>query len=100
MKPQLDLLKKYGGIYLDNINSLDLERKKLSSLKSRFESTKLDYEQVLPMKFTINQATRPEIAARPRRGLTTGLVFVTTFLLSIISIALIEAFPAISKKLS
>jgi len=100
VKPQLDLLKKYGGIYLDNINSLDLERKKLSSLKSRFESTKLDYEQVLPMKFTINQATKPEIAARPRRGLTTGLVFVSTFLLSIIAIALIEAIPAISKKLS
>jgi uncharacterized protein involved in exopolysaccharide biosynthesis len=52
------------------------------------------------MKFTINQATRPEIAARPRRGLTTGLVFVSTFLLSIIAIALIEAIPAISKKLS
>lgn len=100
VKPQLDLLKKYGGIYLDNINTLELERKKLSSLKSRFESTKLDYEQVLPMKFTINQATRPEIAARPRRGLTTGLVFVSTFLLSIIAIALIEAIPAISKKLS
>jgi uncharacterized protein involved in exopolysaccharide biosynthesis len=100
VKPQLELLKKYGGIYLDNINSLDLERKKLSSLKSRFESTKLDYEQVLPMKFTINQATKPEIAARPRRGLTTVLVFVSTFLLSIIAISLIEAIPSISKKLS
>jgi hypothetical protein len=100
VKPQLELLKKYGGIYLDNINTLELERKKLSSLKSRYESTRLDYEQVLPMKFTINQATKPEIAARPRRGLTTGLVFVSTFLLSIIAIALIEAIPAISKKLS
>ena len=100
VKPQLDLLKKYGGIYLDNINSLDLERKKLSNLKFRFEATKLDCEQILPMKFTINQATRPEIAARPRRGLTTGLVFVSTFLLSIITIAMIEAIPAISKKLS
>lgn len=99
VKPQLDLLKKYGGIYLDNINTLELERKKLSSLKSRYESTKLDYEQELPMKFTINQATRPEIAARPRRGLTTGLVFVSTFLLSIIAIALIDALPAISNKL-
>ena len=99
VKPQLDLLKKYGGIYLDNINTLELERKKLSSLKSRYESTKLDYEQELPMKFTINQATRPEIAARPRRGLTTGLVFVSTFLLSIITIALIDALPAISNKL-
>ncbi len=100
IEPSMNAIKKYGGVYLDNINTLEIERKKLSSLKMRYESTKLDFEKELSQKFIINQASKPEVAARPRRMLSSGLSFVSTIFLSILLIVLIDAFPFLRNKLA
>ncbi len=100
LKPTLDLIKKYGGIYVNNVNNQELERKKLQSLKSRYESTKMEFESALPQKFIINSAEKPEIPAKPRRILTSAIAGLSTFLLALIVIALIDVFPFIRKKLA
>lgn len=97
IKPKLDVITKYGSSYLNSINTLELERKKLSSLKSRYESTKLEYERALPQKFVINHAEEPEIYARPRRILTSFIVGVSTLIFSIIVIAILDSFNIIKR---
>jgi len=100
LKPNIDKIKKYGGDYINNVNDLELERKKLISTKSRYESAKMEYESALPQKFIINKAEKPEVPAKPRRVLTSAAVSISTFLLALIIVALIEAFPFIRKKLA
>lgn len=100
LKPNIDKLKKYGGDYINNVNDLELDRRKLTSVKSRYESAKMEYESALPQKFVINAAERPEIAAKPRRVLLSAAVSISTFLLALIIVTLIEVFPTIRRKLS
>lgn len=100
LKPTLDKIKQHGGAYVNNVNNQELERRKLQSLKSRYESTKMEFESALPQKFVINAAEKPEIPAKPRRVLTSAVVSVSTFILALIIIALIDVFPFIRKKLA
>lgn len=100
LKPTLDKIKQYGGIYINNVNNQELERKKLQSIKSRYESAKLESESALPQKFIINSAEKPEIPAKPRRILTSAIVVLSTFIFALILIALIDVFPFIRKKLA
>lgn len=100
LKPTLDKIKRYGGTYINNVNNQELERKKFQSLKSRYESAKMEYESSLPQKFVINAAEKPEIPAKPRRVLSSAVVSVSTFILALIVIALIDVFPFLRKKLA
>lgn len=100
LKPTLDKIKKFGGTYVNNVNNQELERKKFQSLKSRYESAKVEFESALPQKFIINAAEKPEIPAKPRRILSSAVVCLSTFILAIILIALIEVFPFLRKKLA
>lgn len=100
IKPKLEMLKTYGGTYLDNINNLELERKKLASLKMRYESAKLDSEKGLSQRFTINPAVKPEIPAKPRRLLSAGVAVIATFFFSILVIMLIDAYPSFKRRLN
>lgn len=93
VKPTLDLISKHGGKYLNSINTLEMERKKLLSLKVRYESAKMGYEKTLPQKFIINSADVPEIASKPRRLLTTAIVSISTLLLALIIIVITDYFP-------
>lgn len=98
IKPLLEEIKKHGGEYLNNINNLELERKKLLSLKTRYESAKIDFEESLPQKFVINAAEEPEIPSTPRRLLTTAIVMVSTFIFALLLLALMDVFPSIVQR--
>lgn len=98
VKPKLDALKQYGGKYLENWNDLDLERRKLSTLKIRFESARLDYEKALPQNFVISPAEKPEIPSTPRRLMTTAIVTLSVFILSVILILITDSFQLFKRK--
>ncbi len=98
IQPRLDMIKVHGGSYLNSINTLELERKKLLSLKMRYESAKLEFEKALPQKFVINKADVPEIPSKPRRILTSFIVGVSTFILSIILIFILNSFSGLRKQ--
>lgn len=95
IEPMLNEIKNHGGEYLNNINNLELERKKLLSLKGRYESSKIDYEQALPQKFVINAAEKPEIPSSPRRLLSSAIAAFVTFIFSLLIIGLMQAWPSI-----
>lgn len=100
LSPTLDALKKHGGEYVNHVNNQELERKKYISLKTRYESAKMEYESALPQKFIINKADVPEIPSTPRRILTSAIVVLSTFIFALLVIALIDAFPFIRRKLA
>jgi uncharacterized protein involved in exopolysaccharide biosynthesis len=100
LKPTLDKIKKHGGSYINNINNLEFERRKYQSLKSRYESAKMEFESALPQKFIINAAEKPEIPAKPRRLLSAAIVALSTFFFALIIIAIIDILPFIRKKLA
>ncbi len=97
IQPKLDLITKHGGNYLNSINTLELERKKLLSLKVRYESAKMGFEKTLPQKFVINSADKPEIASKPRRLLTTAIVSISTLLFALVAIVLLDYLPALRR---
>jgi capsular polysaccharide biosynthesis protein len=98
IQPKLDLITEHGGTYLNSINTLELERKKLLSLKMRYESAKLSFEKTLPQKFTINDAGVPEIPAKPRRLLTTAIVTISTLIFALIAIVILDYLPIFRRK--
>ncbi len=100
LKPTLDKIKKHGGVYINSVNNLELERRKFQSIKSRYESAKMEYESALPQKFIINAAEKPEIPAKPRRLLSAAVVSVSTLLFALVLIALLDIYPFIRKKLA
>lgn len=97
IQPKLDLITKHGGNYLNSINTLELERKKLLSLKVRYESAKMGFEKTLPQKFVINSADKPEIASKPRRLLTTAIVSISTLLFALVAIVLLDYLPTLRR---
>jgi uncharacterized protein involved in exopolysaccharide biosynthesis len=97
IQPTLDLITKHGGNYLNSINTLELERKKLLSLKVRYESAKMGFEKTLPQKFVINSADKPEIASKPRRLLTTAIVSISTLLFALVAIVILDYIPTLRR---
>ncbi len=100
LAPTLEKLKKYGGAYVNHVNNQELERRKYLSLKTRYESAKMEFESALPQKFIINKADVPEIPSTPRRILTSAIVIASVFIFALLIIALIDAFPFIRRKLA
>ena len=100
LQPTLDKIKKHGGNYINSVNYLELERRKFQSIKSRYESAKMEYESALPQKFIINAAEKPEIPAKPRRLLSAAVVSISTLVFALVLIALLDIYPFIRKKLA
>lgn len=100
LKPTMDQVRVNGGDYINCVNDLEVERKKTMSLKSRYETAKMEFENGLPQKFVINAADVPEIPSTPRRGLSAGIVALSTLLFSILIVFLVDVFPSIRSKLS
>lgn len=101
IEPRLKKVAAFGGQYIDNINNLELERKKLAELKFSYDKARLDYEKELPQKFLINKAIKPEIPSSPRRLLITFLAAASSFFLALIVIIFVEVLlPPLRKDLA
>jgi len=87
---KLNELAQYGGINLRQMENLELEQKKLSGLKEKCNSARIDAEQVLPYKFTLNHATPAEKKAYPIRWLIVLITGLTAFSVSLIILLTLE----------
>lgn len=90
LNSKLKELAKYGGINLKQMENLELEQKKLSILKEKCNSARIDAEQVLPHKFTVNRATPSEKKAYPVRWLIVLVTGLTAFSVSLIILLTLE----------
>jgi len=87
---KLNELVKYGGVNLRQMENLELEQKKLSILREKYNSARIDAEQVLPQKFTVNRATPAEKKTYPVRWLIVLITGLTAFSISLIILLTLE----------
>lgn len=86
LQEKLQLLSKYGGAYVSLRDDLELLKKSLSNIKSRYEDAKTDAQQALPHKFIVNKGFKAEKKSYPVRWL---IVFVATLSAIILTILLL-----------
>ncbi|MCK9219001.1 MAG: hypothetical protein PHF97_09590 [Bacteroidales bacterium] len=76
LQKKLDVLGKYGGIYMSLKNSLEFKTEQLTLLQSKYKEAKVDAEESLPQKFVVSDAFKAEKKSYPVRWL---IVLVSTF---------------------
>jgi uncharacterized protein involved in exopolysaccharide biosynthesis len=90
LQKRLDVLGKYGGIYMSLKNALEFKTHQLTLLQAKYKEAKVDAEENLPQKFIVNTGYKAERKSYPIQWL---IVLVTTFsalFLTIIVIIMIE----------
>lgn len=76
LQKKLDVLGKYGGIYMSLKNALEFKTEQLTLLQTKYKEAKVDAEEDLPQKFIVSDAYKPERKSYPVRWL---IVLVSTF---------------------
>ncbi|MBO7082986.1 MAG: hypothetical protein J6W30_04000 [Bacteroidales bacterium] len=90
LQGQLDILAKYGGAYYAISEKLDHDRLQLSLIKTKYEEAKVDATQILPHKFLVTSAIQAEYKAYPNRWLIVIVTVISTFLLTVLILELID----------
>ncbi len=90
LKEKIDTLAKYGFLYLSLHEQLTSEIKKLSDVESKYIEAKIDVEQNLPHKFVVNDAVKAEKKSYPVRWLIVMISTISSFLLAIIVLIILE----------
>jgi uncharacterized protein involved in exopolysaccharide biosynthesis len=88
---RLALLAKYGSKYLTLKNIIESQSIQLSLLNSKCNEAKVDAEQSLTHIYVVDKAYRPDKKAFPQRALIILISALSTFLLSILIVIIIDA---------
>jgi uncharacterized protein involved in exopolysaccharide biosynthesis len=87
---KLNVMAKYGSTLMELQNKIKLFQKQLIIIKTKYEQSKVDAEQELPQKFIVSNAYPSEKKSYPVRWLIVVISTLSSLLLAIISILLIE----------
>ena len=98
LEDKLDILAKYGGAYVSIRDALEYEKKKLSEVKEKYDEAKIDANEVLPQKFIVNSAYPAEKKSYPIRWIIVLVSTMSTLVLLIILLAVIESVSRYNKK--
>jgi uncharacterized protein involved in exopolysaccharide biosynthesis len=90
LEEKLKIIATYGSAYVSLRDNLELQRKQLNLLKTKYEGAKADVEQVLPQKFVVSNAYPAEKKSYPVRWIIVVVSTMTSVLMAIIAILLIE----------
>lgn len=90
LEEKLKIIATYGSAYVSLRDNLELQRKQLNLLKTKYEGAKADAEQFLPQKFVVSNAFPAEKKSYPVRWLIVVVATITTLLMSVIFILLFE----------
>jgi capsular polysaccharide biosynthesis protein len=99
LEERLDILAKYGGASIGLLDDLELDRKQLRLIKTKFDEAKVDAEQNITHTFIVNRAVPAEKKTYPVRWL---IVVVSTFsamFSAVILIVLLESINNTRKQL-
>jgi uncharacterized protein involved in exopolysaccharide biosynthesis len=90
LQKRLDVLGKYGGIYMSLKNALEFKTNQLTLLQAKLKEAKVDAEEDLPQKFIVNTAYKAERKSYPVQWLIVLVSTFSAFFFSIIVIIMIE----------
>lgn len=95
---KLAILAEYGGIYTSITQDMEHDREALSRLKTKYEESKVDATDKIPHKFVVNLAKPAEKKSYPVRWLVVLVSTVSTFLLAVVTVLIIENIQRIRSK--
>lgn len=90
LEEKLKVIANYGSVYVSLRDNLEFQRKQLNLLKTKYEETKVDVEQILPQKFVVSNAFPAEKKSYPVRWIIVLVSTMATLLIAVIAILLIE----------
>lgn len=90
LQKKLDVLGKYGGIYMALKNALEFKTEQLILLETKYKQAKVDAEENLPQKFIVSDAYKAEKKSYPIRWLIVLVSTVSALFLAIIVIMVSE----------
>jgi len=90
LEAKLDTLSKYGGMYVTLRNTLGYKIDQLSRIKGKYDEAKVDAEEYIPQKFTVDNAFKAEKKTTPVRWLIVVVSSFSAFMLSILALIFIE----------
>ena len=98
LEERLDILAKYGGPYVSIRDGLEYEKKLLVDIKEKFDKAKIDAEEELPQTFKVDPAYPAEKKSYPVRWLIVMVASVSTLLLTIFILILIDSLKNVKFK--
>jgi uncharacterized protein involved in exopolysaccharide biosynthesis len=90
LQKKLDILGEYGGIYLSLKNALEFKTEQLTLLQSKYQEARVDAIENLPQKFIVSDAYKAEKKSYPVRWLIMLVSTISSLLLAIIVIIIME----------
>lgn len=98
LEEKLKIIAQYGSAYVSLRDNMELQRKQLNLLKTKYEGAKADAEQILPQKFVVSNAYPAEKKSYPVRWVIVVVSTITTLLMAVIAILLLENFKQFKVK--
>lgn len=94
LQKRLDILGKYGGIYMSLKNALEFKTEQLTLLQSRLKEAKVDAHENIPQKFIVSDAYKAEKKSYPIRWLVMLVSTISALFLTVIVIMIVEKISA------
>jgi uncharacterized protein involved in exopolysaccharide biosynthesis len=84
IESKLNVLAKYGSVYISLRELLTKETERLSALTAKYQQAKMDVEQDLPYKFVVDKAYASDKKAYPKRALMVLVTTISVFFFALI----------------
>ena len=94
LQKKLDVLGKYGGIYMALKNALEYKTEQLSLLETKYKQAKVDAEENLPQKFVVSDAFKAERKSYPIRWLIILISTISALFMTVIIIMVMDKISA------
>jgi uncharacterized protein involved in exopolysaccharide biosynthesis len=94
MQKKLDVLGKYGGIYMSLKNALEFKTEQLTLLQSKLKEARVEANERIPQKFIVSDAYKAEKKSYPMRWLIMLVSTLSALFLAIIVIMIMENISA------
>lgn len=94
IKKQLNILSVYGGKYVELSQKLQSEISRMSLLKNKYASYKVNIENAIPQIFIVDKARVEEKKVSPKRTIIVMISTLSTFAFSLILLLMIDNIKA------
>jgi uncharacterized protein involved in exopolysaccharide biosynthesis len=90
IKQQLDIMVKYGGIYVELSDQLEWEIERNSMLKAKMAAAKVNLESTMSNVFIVDKATKSERKAVPKRSIIVIISTLSAFALTLLLLLVVD----------
>ena len=90
IKRQLDVLSRYGGLYVELDYKLEWEIERNSLLKAKMAAARVNLESNMTNVFIVDRANKSERKAVPKRSLIVIVSTISTFALALLLLLIID----------